>query len=695
MKKAEKVKSVQSVITHSNTTLLLIAIVLFGLCSLIFIFFTSMQVMVRSLTNTANGTAQRVEGTISAYENLCGSFSTMPTLSLPDEVFPLEQKINLLTDRAKQFGLLRVGLLDNNGISSLDGKSRAERRYFQEAMKGNITINDPVVTISDKQVAIIVGGPIWKDGIINSEVNSVVFCSIYPETFNEIVMTMGPSKHSKGRIIGEDGVTIASTERNKVLSQYSNINASIRDPQNSTYRKLAKIEKAALSHDQKLFFYSDGLSIKGVVAQPIQNTNNWILLIEAPINDFLQSFYLAFLVFTISGIIVIETCRAMMKKYARQVSIPVTNMAERLRKAAVGDFTSEVESEDSLEEVIIISNATQKLVNRMAMVLNETSDSSEKKNAFNFFNLVNCQDFCTVLENSLNVSISIVDTEGTLLIGTIPKDLSGAVEEKIYAGKKLFGKYYVIPRTNCVLDYSQTKAFAKTMVDIISKVFELFISREESFQAFKKNEIINMNDILSGTESISERIAELIEESKDNLPAATKKQLRALVSKINESTELARLTDMNSHIQETDYNLRELSQKFDTKNILIVEPFVEKLFGDEENIRRSVNCILKYLVCENENADVNVLISCEKLSIATNLKIRISDKAPAFTENQIERLKMLAGKLSLNGEILTTVEQKFLSAFKQIYKMNGTISVECFGSGILNISISIPQLEAN
>lgn len=691
MKNPKKVKSVQSVITQSNTILLLIAVVLFAFVSLVFIFFTSMQGMLKSMTNTVNGTAQRIEGSIDAYKSLCGSFSTMPTLSLPDEAFPQEQKLELLKERAKQFGFLRVGLLNTDGLSSTDNYSRKNRHYFQEAMKGNIAINDPVVTISDKQVAIIVGGPIWKNGVINSEVDSVVFCSIYPETFNQILTTMGPSKHAKGRIIGYNGITISSPDSELVRNQYSNIKEAENNPK---LKKIASIEKAAVYQDKRLFLSLKGFKFTTTVAAPIHGTNNWVLLLEAPINDFLQSFYFALILFLVVGIIVVETCRSLMTKYAQQVSVPVTNMAERLRKAAVGDFTSEVESEDSLEEVIIISNATQKLVNRMAMVLNDTNDSTENKSAFNFFNLVDCQAFSTTLEDLLKVSISIVDVDGNLLIGTIPNDLSGSIDERIYAGKKLFGKYFIIPRKDCTLSYSQLKAVAKNMVDLISKIFELFISREDSFQAFRKNQIINTNDILTGTETFGKDIAAIIADSEGEISAKAKKEFKALISRINESTELVRLTDMNTHLQERDYSLKELSERFETKNILIVEPCAEKLFGDDENIKRSINRILKYLASENETPDISIVIGSEKQSMGTLLKIRISDKAPVFTQNQIERLKMLANKLNLNGDILTTAEQKFLSAFKQIDKMNGSVSVDCFGSGILNISISIPQLEA-
>lgn len=691
MKKPEKVKSVESVITQSNTILLTIAVLLFGCISLVFIFFSSMQVMAKSLTNTANGTAQRIEGLIESYKNLCGSFSTVPSLSLPDEVFSREKKLKMLEDRADQFGLLRVGILNKDGSSDLDGFSRSKREYFQEALKGNITINDPVVTMSDNKTAIIVGGPIWKNGIRNSEVNSVVFCSIYPETFNDIMKDMGPSKNARGRIIGRNGIAITSLDENIILGHYSNISAAQTNPK---LKNIAKIEEAALSTKNTFFIFQRGLTINASVSAQINGTQNWVLMLEAPISDYLINFYLAFIIFIIAGIIVVETCRSLMKKYAKQISVPVTNMAERLRKAAVGDFTSEVESEDTLTEVRTISNATQKLVNRMAMVLNDTNESSVSQSTFNFFKMIDFQDFNNTLGECLKVSICIVDSKGELLVGSIPKDLLGSVEEKIYAGNKIFGKCYIVPKENCNLSNPQLKKIIRTLTDLISKLFELLINREGSFQAYHKNELINMNDILTGTENISKQIKEMISSSQNDLSGGLKRDFNMLASRIDESTEFIRFTDMNSQIQEKDYILTDLISRIITKNIILIEPYSKKLFGDVDNIERSINRILQQLVAENENSDIGIVISCNKQSMGTNLKIRISDKSPAFTENQIERLKLLANKMNLNGDILTTAEQKFLSAFKQIKKMNGSVSVECFGSGILNISISIPQLEA-
>jgi len=691
MKKPERVKTISSVITQYYTVSLFIAMALFSFVCLNFFYFSAVRVMTRSLTNTVNGSAQRIEGVIEGYKNLCGSFSSVPVLAEPDSVVPYEIKMQMLNDRIGDKGFLNCGIIGKDGKIKGSGESLRDQEYFRGAINGIITVSDPVISDNEESAEIIISGPIWKGGIQNSEAASVIFFSISPEVFNQIVRTMGPYKHASGRVIGDDGITIASPDGSKVISQYSNI---VQANFNPKFKKTGAIEEAVIYQGKRRFYSFNFFNPSLTVATPVKGTPGWYLILEGHLHDYLTDFYIALLIFTVWGLTLIFFSRKKMKDFATRISNPVTNMAERLRKASVGDFTSEVQTENSLTEVQVISAATQKLLNRMAIVLNDTTESAEKESLSNLFDLIDFQKIAVSFEEILKVNICIYDSDGVRILGDEPEESLFSYEESIIANKRYCGKFLGSSIPGCPLSETQIKELAVTFVSLISNFFSLSCNRESSYQAFRKNELINMNDILSENELLIQQISVLISDSSDSLPADLKRQLEILISRMTESTEMSRFTDMNNQITEQDYVLEEMTGKINSKTLLVVKPHSEKLFGDKENIERSVNRILKCLEEGNQNSDIGIIVTCEKRSMGTMLKIRISDKSPALTENQIERLKLLAKNQGLNGVILTGNEHKILSAFKQIHKMSGTVSIDCFGSGILNVVISIPQLEA-
>ncbi len=695
--KKDRTRTISSVITNSNSLLILATLFSFGFVCLIFIYFSIARTMISGLKNEAKASAKRIEWVVQSYKNIAEGIGSIPELSDPD--LPVKEKMKILDARSKEYGLIRCGLVSLDGFSEHDGKFRGDRRYFMEAQNGRISINDPVVSRTDGQIAVIVGAPVWKNGIYSSEVDSVLFCSLYPEIINDIVKEIGTTKHSRAYIIGTRGLTVASTEKYKVISRYSNI---IQAENNPKLKKIAKIENEALYNVKHVHSNLRGLSLRFFISCPIEGTPGWTLMIESPLVDYLSTFFWALLVLTLTGTATLFISRTKMKSYAENISLPVRKMAERLQKAATGDFTSEVIPDNSLDEVKVISGATQKLVSRMDRVLNETAEDSNSQNPNFLLNLQNLTEANNNFEQALNLNISIYDKFMNRIFGSEPEKYAPQFPENITISKRIVGKLIVSPKHECTLSVEQIDSFLKYLSRLIDNTLDTIVNRERHYHARRQNDIININSILSESEKFSNDLFAWIYNQKDSLSPGGKNSLVEIIYHINEFTEYTRFASSTPEVHESDYQTKLLAEKLDSKteaaankrNIKIIKGsnLKDKLFGDHEAIIHSVSHALIALNNENLNSPITVTIDTENHPLSVSLKILITIEKPSFSKKQISHLELLAEQYSLEDELLSSFENKIISSFKLVRKLNGTVKINSDSN--LHIDFSFPQLLA-
>ena len=84
-----------------------------------------------------------------------------------------EASMNLIRSVQKESYLEAVGIMDENGISTYDTgeqKDVSERAYFQQAMKGERTLSDPLVSKLSGEQRVILGVPIYQGGEVKGEI---------------------------------------------------------------------------------------------------------------------------------------------------------------------------------------------------------------------------------------------------------------------------------------------------------------------------------------------------------------------------------------------------------------------------------------------------------------------------------------------------------------------------------------------
>ena len=151
------------------------------------------------MTELARTASQRVSKELDIYTNIAYEVGSISRLSSSET--SVEDKKNIIDQRARTHGFQRGNILGTDGVSIFDGKDYSDRDYFQKSMKGETVISDPLISKVTGQLTIIISAPLWDKGIPDSKVVGVVYF-VPTETFlNDIVANINISKGSSSYIL--------------------------------------------------------------------------------------------------------------------------------------------------------------------------------------------------------------------------------------------------------------------------------------------------------------------------------------------------------------------------------------------------------------------------------------------------------------------------------------------------------------
>lgn len=140
-----------------------------------------------------------------------------------------EENLNLIRSLQKQSYLEAVSIIDENGLSTYntgEEKDVSDRHYFQQVMKGEQTLSDPLISKLNGEQRVILCVPIYQNGVVKGALGgsydlaylgSLVFEDLYDETGFQFLVTQNGDvislNHSADDIVNPVE-TMLSTEDN-------------------------------------------------------------------------------------------------------------------------------------------------------------------------------------------------------------------------------------------------------------------------------------------------------------------------------------------------------------------------------------------------------------------------------------------------------------------------------------------------
>ncbi|MEG0852966.1 MAG: methyl-accepting chemotaxis protein [Angelakisella sp.] len=338
-------KTIKSKIMSAIILVVVVSLVTLGSVSLWLTNNATGDALSRTMTQTAKITGERVSQELQLYKNIAMEAGMMPEIA--DSNIPTAYKSAVIKRKSEEYGLSRGNILGVDGVSMFDGKNYSDREYFVEAMKGNSFVSDPLISKTTGELSIIVAAPIWKNGILNSQVIGVVYF-VPKETFlTDIVTSIQISSGGSAYILNKMGVIVAHKEVERVKNNENIFELAKTD---TSLEQLAAHHQKMIAGEIGFDTYSIGGVKKFLAFAPISSSNGWSIGINAPTKDFAQQVTLSFYVIIVMVIIFIILASLVAAVISGKISRPIKQCAQRLDLLAQGDFTSPVPTTKSKDE---------------------------------------------------------------------------------------------------------------------------------------------------------------------------------------------------------------------------------------------------------------------------------------------------------------------------------------------------------
>lgn len=291
-------------------------------------------------TKTAMESARVVEGRINA------RFSELLVIAntekISDTSISVEEKIPYLKKEAKRGGYLSLGLGEIDGKAiTMDGIviDLKDRGYYQEALKGNPAVTDPIVNREDN-TSLIVNYAVPIHGESGDVVGVLVGARLGDE-LSDITNDIVLGETGKAYMVNSEGKAVAHYDQEQVRNGINMLEISKED---KSLESLGKILERMKTEETGFGEYNYENVERFVAFAKVQSTD-WTLAIAVPKMEVLSS-----LDTLRTRTIVISTTFLLMALIAvsfiaGSFSKQIKGIADNLRVVASGDFTVEKSNE--------------------------------------------------------------------------------------------------------------------------------------------------------------------------------------------------------------------------------------------------------------------------------------------------------------------------------------------------------------
>lgn len=359
-------KKIRDKILFVVIILLTIPLLAVGITGIWLNYSSTVDTLYQTMEETAVIAAERVSREIEAYLNVAIDAGCMTRLANSEGT--VEGKKEIIDQRMKTHGFVRGNVIGKDGVSLFDGNNYSDREYFQQAMKGNTWISEPLVSKVTGVLTVIIAAPIWENGIQNTEVVGVVYF-VPPETFlNDIVKSINVSEHGLAYMLDGSGYTIAHENMDNVTNRENTVQDAASD---SSLKALAALEQRMVKGETGRGGYRYGGVSKVMAFAPVEGTNGWSIAVNAPKSDFMSSTYQGILWTAVITAAALLAAAFFALRLANGIGKPIRICTERLKKLADGDLQSEVEQINTKDETKELSEATEKIADTLKGVVED------------------------------------------------------------------------------------------------------------------------------------------------------------------------------------------------------------------------------------------------------------------------------------------------------------------------------------
>ena len=303
--------------------------------------------------------------------NIDNAESMMKILSKRDAVRSMtssQQLDDLLTGVVEDYPVItQIYVMQQDGMqiykTSGELGDRSDRGYFQEAIDGNLSYSDVIISRSQEIPIVVLAIPIKSAG----RVRGVIGASLDLSFLSQLVTEVNSGKNGYGYIVGGNGKTIAHPEE-EFVNQRKNL--SDLDP-----------VKEVTAGETGTARYTFGGTEKLVSFTPIEKTD-WGVLVQLPAEEAFAKIKEEIIFFTIMLGVFLVVAVGLALLLTRYVTTPLNKAVEFANKIAEGKLNIEPLAIERKDEFGKLGTALNDMYTNLNEVITNLIDLVEDLSAY-------------------------------------------------------------------------------------------------------------------------------------------------------------------------------------------------------------------------------------------------------------------------------------------------------------------------
>lgn len=343
------------------------------------LYYAVTRILVHDLENSLIRFAEQGAATVREYVmgRLSGTRSIAENSIIKNTDLPVRQRIGELKAQLKLDRFRRLSIIDLEGNAvTTDGMSYSvkDREYFQNALKGKVSVSDPLRSRADGTMVIVFSVPVYN----GDKVAGVLSVTYDADVLSLITDDIKISDSGYTFILNEKGDIIAHKDRTLVYGKANDIQSSLEDPGLS---KLAELEKRMLSGQKGVGEYKYQNEAYYMGYCPIENTN-WFIAVAAPKKAVFSKLNI---VSVILFVLILAASFIIAYIMSRSTLLKIDLLRQQMNSHRIADFTN-------LIALTVRSDGTILTTNRYAEELLVYFDKFGDEKVQNIYELISTKD---------------------------------------------------------------------------------------------------------------------------------------------------------------------------------------------------------------------------------------------------------------------------------------------------------------
>lgn len=270
-----------------------------------------------------------------------------------------EDRIAFLDTYVEAYGFVSGNILDEKGVSIVDGTDFSDRDYVKKALEGTPNVSDITLSKYTGKYGVSIAAPILD----KDKIEGVVYFRLDSDFIMDIINSISISKNSYAYLVDAEGNVVAHPNEEMILNY--NLNDQTADMKELA-KKIAKGEAGNGNYMMNGQYTLCGFS-------PIENTNGWSIVIAAPKIDFTYAINQVINILVILAIIAVIVVIIISGIVSSQICNPINKVKDALGEVAKGNLNVKIEKSNGKDEVAQLQNSTVDLLDNLSNIIGQVN----------------------------------------------------------------------------------------------------------------------------------------------------------------------------------------------------------------------------------------------------------------------------------------------------------------------------------